>query len=97
MDIFRSPLYMALSYGEDQGPLHNSLAEVLWDISNDINGTSVMLNREVTKFWFELNYYITFSKKVTQTRSTFFAGQECDTNLKWFILKQICHMCFPEV
>ena len=62
MDIFRSPLYMALSYGEDQGPLHNSLAEVLWDISNDINGTSVMLNCEVTKFWFELNYYITFSK-----------------------------------
>ena len=50
MDIFRSPLYMALSYGEDQGPLHNSLAEVLWDISNDINGTSVMLNCEVTKF-----------------------------------------------
>ena len=62
MDIFRSPLYMALSYGEDQGPLHNLLAEVLWDISNDINGTSVMLNCEVTKFWFELNYYITFSK-----------------------------------
>ena len=56
MDIFRSPLYMALSYEENQGPLHNSLAQVLWDISNDINGTSVMLNREVTNF--DLNWII---------------------------------------
>ena len=34
---------MALSYEENQGPLHNLLAQVFWDISNDINGTSVML------------------------------------------------------
>ena len=62
MDIFRSPLYMALSYEENQGLLYNSLAQVLWDISTDINGTSEMLNRAVTKSWFELNYYVTFSK-----------------------------------
>ena len=82
MDIFRSPLYMALSYEQNQGPLHNLLAQVLWDISSDINATSVMLTREVT--WFELKYN---HFEVNQTWSTFFAGQECDTSLKWFILK----------
>ena len=49
MDIFRSPLYMALFYEETQGPLHNSLAQVLWDISTYVNASSVMLSREVTK------------------------------------------------
>ena len=82
MDIFRSPLYMALSYEQNQGPLHNLLAQVLWDISSDINATSVMLSREVT--WFELKYNLF---EVSQTWSTFFAGQECDTSFKWFILK----------
>ena len=48
MDIFRSPLYMALSYEENQGPLHKLLAQMLWDISTGINATSVMLSREVT-------------------------------------------------
>ena len=84
MDVFRSPLYMALSYEENQGPLHNSVAQMLWDISTDINATSVMLMREVTKFWFELNYYFF---EGTQTRNIFFAGQERDTSSKWFILK----------
>ena len=50
MNVFSSPLYMALSYEENQGPLHNSVAQMLWDISTDINATSVMLMREVTKF-----------------------------------------------
>ena len=84
MDIFGSPLYMALSYEENQGPLHNLLAQMLWDISTGINATSVMLSREVTKVWFELNYNLF---EVSQTWSTVFAGQECDTRLKWFILK----------
>ena len=84
MDVFRSPLYMASSYEENQGPLHNSLAQMLWDISTDINATSVMLSLEVTKFWFELNYNLF---EVTQTRNIFFAGQERDTSLKWFISK----------
>ena len=84
MDIFRSPLYMAVSYEENQGPLHNLLAQMLWDISTDINATSVMLSREVTKFWFELNYNLF---EVTQTRNIFFAGQERDASLKWSILK----------
>ena len=48
MDIFRSPLYMALSYEENQGPLHSLLAQVLWDISTYVNTSSVMLSREVT-------------------------------------------------
>ncbi|CAH3163179.1 unnamed protein product [Porites evermanni] len=49
MDIFRSPLYMALSYEENQGPLHNLLAQMLWDISTGINATSVMLSRKMHK------------------------------------------------
>ena len=49
MNIFRSPLYMALFYEETQGPLHNSLAQVLWDISTYVNASSVMLSREVMK------------------------------------------------
>ena len=84
MNVFSCPLYMALSYEENQGPLHNSVAQMLWDISTDINATSVMLMREVTKFWFELNYKFF---EGTQTRNIFFAGQERDTSLKWFILK----------
>ena len=47
MDIFKSPLYMALSYEENQGPLHNSLAQVLWDISTYVNASIMMLSREV--------------------------------------------------
>ncbi|CAH3178174.1 unnamed protein product [Porites lobata] len=47
MDIFKSPLYMALSYEENQGPLHNSLAQVLWDISTYVNASTVMLSREM--------------------------------------------------
>ena len=47
MDAFKSPLYMALSYEENQGALHNSLAQVLWDISTDVNASSFMLSREV--------------------------------------------------
>ena len=47
LDIFKSPLYMALSYEENQGPLHNSLAQVLWDISIYVNASTVMLSREV--------------------------------------------------
>ena len=84
MNVFSSPLYMALSYEENQGPLHNSVAQMLWDISTDINATSVMLIREVTKFWFELNYNFF---EVSQRRNIFFAGQERDTSLKWLILK----------
>ena len=84
MDVFRSPLYMALSYEENQGPLHNSLAQMLWDISTDINASSVMLSREVTKCWFELNYNLF---EVTQTRNIIFAGKERDSSLKWFISK----------
>ena len=38
---------MALSYEENQGPLHNSLAQVLWDISTYVNASSVMLSRKV--------------------------------------------------
>ena len=49
MDIFRSPLYMALFYEETKGPLHNSLAQVLWDISTYVNASSVMVSREVIK------------------------------------------------
>ena len=48
MDIFRSPLYTALCYEENQGPLHSLLAQVLWDISTFVNASSVMLSREVT-------------------------------------------------
>ena len=48
MDIYRSPLYMALSYEENQGTLHSLLAQVLWDISTYVNASSVMLSREVT-------------------------------------------------
>ena len=47
MDAFKSPLYMALSYEENQGPLHNSLAQVLFDISTYVNASSVMLSRKV--------------------------------------------------
>ena len=50
MNVFSSPLYMALSYEENQRLLYNSLAQVLRDINTDINGTSEMLNRAVTKF-----------------------------------------------
>ena len=39
---------MALSYEENQGPLHSLLAQVLWDISIDVNASSVMLSSEVT-------------------------------------------------
>ena len=39
---------MALSYEENQGPLHSLLAQVLWDISTDVNASSVMLSSEVT-------------------------------------------------
>ena len=49
MNIFRSPLYMALSYEENQGPLHSPLAQVLRDISTNVNASSVMLSRKVTK------------------------------------------------
>ena len=49
MNIFRSPLYMALFYEETQGPLHDLLAQVLWDISTYVNASSVMLSREVMK------------------------------------------------
>ena len=49
MNIFRSPLYMALFYEENQGPLHDLLAQVLWDISTYVNASSVMLSREVMK------------------------------------------------
>ena len=47
MDAFKSPLYMALSYEENQGLLHNSLAQVLWDISTYVNASIMMLSREV--------------------------------------------------
>ena len=69
MDLFRIPLYMALSHEEKQGPLHNSLAQVLWGISTNINATSVILSGEVKKFWFELNYNLF---ELTQPRNTFF-------------------------
>ena len=39
---------MALSYEENQGPLHSLLAQVLWDISTEVNASSVMLSSEVT-------------------------------------------------
>ena len=39
---------MALSYEENQGPLHSLLAQVLWDISTYVNTSSVMLSRKVT-------------------------------------------------
>ena len=39
---------MALSYEENQGPLHSLLAQVLWDISTDVNASSVLISSEVT-------------------------------------------------
>ena len=38
---------MALSYEENQGPLHSLLAQVLWDISTDVNASSVLISSEV--------------------------------------------------
>ena len=55
LDIFRSPLYMALSYEEKQGPLHSLLAQTLWDISSYVNASTVMLRNEVSNFNFQLN------------------------------------------
>ena len=40
---------MALFYEETQGPLHDLVAQVLWDISTYVNASSVMLSREVMK------------------------------------------------
>ena len=39
---------MALSYEENQGPLHSLLAQVLWDISTDVNASAVLISSEVT-------------------------------------------------
>ena len=49
MNIFSSPLYMALSYEENQGPLHSLVAQVLRDISTYVNASSVKLSRKVIK------------------------------------------------
>ena len=45
--VFKSPLYMAFSYEENQGPQHSLLAQVLRDTSYDVNGSSVVLHRMV--------------------------------------------------
>ena len=48
MTVFRSPLYMAFSYEENQGPTHSILADVLRDISVVVNATTTkMLSSEV--------------------------------------------------
>lgn len=47
MTVFRSPLYMAFSYEENQGPPHSILADVLRDISVFVNATTDMLSSEV--------------------------------------------------
>ncbi|CAH3178184.1 unnamed protein product [Porites lobata] len=49
MTVFRSPLYMAFSYEENQGPTHSILADVLRDISVFVNATTKMLRSEMGK------------------------------------------------
>ena len=44
---FRSPLYMAFSYEENQGPQHRPLAQGIKDTSYYLNGTTVLLSRMV--------------------------------------------------
>ena len=54
---------MALSYEKTQGPLHSPLAQVLSEIRTNVNASSVMLSRKVTKttrfFFLEFSYYHT--------------------------------------
>ena len=64
LDIFRSPLYMALSYEENQGPLHSLLAQVLWDISTDVNASSVLISSEVTNI--ARNFTVLKEKKIIE-------------------------------
>ena len=47
MTVFRSPLYMAFSYEENQGPTHSILAGVLRHISVFVNTTTEILSSEV--------------------------------------------------
>lgn len=49
VSIFIRPLYMALSYEKTQGPLHSPLAQVLSEIHTNVNASSVMLSRKVSK------------------------------------------------
>ena len=41
--VFRSPVYMAFSYEENQGPQHSLLAQVLRETSYYVNGSTVVL------------------------------------------------------
>ncbi|CAH3184037.1 unnamed protein product [Porites evermanni] len=47
LTVFRSPLYLAFSYEENQRPLHSILADALWDTSVFVNATTAMLIREM--------------------------------------------------
>ena len=55
---------MALSYEENQGPLHSLLAQVLWDISTDVNALSVLISSEVTNI--ARNFTVLKGKKVIE-------------------------------
>ena len=47
LSYFVSPLYMAYSYEEIQGPQHNQLAQLLDDTSFYLNSTFTTLRHEV--------------------------------------------------
>ena len=55
---------MALSYEENQGPLHSLLALVLWDISTDVNASSVLISSEVTNI--ARNFTVLKGKKIIE-------------------------------
>ena len=55
---------MALSYEENQGPLHSLLAQVLWDISTDVNASSVLISSEVTNI--ARNFTVLKEKKIIE-------------------------------
>ena len=55
---------MALSYEENQGPLHSLLAQVLWDISTDVNASSFLISSEVTNI--ARNFTVLKGKKVIE-------------------------------
>ena len=47
---FRSPLYMAFSYEERQGPQHAHLAAIIKDTSYYLNGSIAVMQRLVRDF-----------------------------------------------
>ena len=55
---------MALSYEENQGPLHSLLAQVLWDISTDVNASAVLISSEVTNI--ARNFIVLKEKKIIE-------------------------------